>query len=134
MLVLFLPVKSIVYIFICQISWPRRSQTCFVWSHCYMTYRYMLYNRTAKRFFLKINNYQKAISNTWQLLYEMMVVSIHLDRSNTDSIYYYIFFMCTDSTYRYHFFYVQVTFACGFYFSVIKLFCNVHAHALEHVP
>lgn len=27
----------------------------------------------------------------------MMVVSIHLDRSNTDSIYYYIFFMCTDS-------------------------------------
>lgn len=51
MLVLFLPVKSIVYIFICQISWPRRSQTCFVWSHCYMTYRYMLYNRTAKRFF-----------------------------------------------------------------------------------
>lgn len=91
MLVLFLPVKSIVYIFICQIPWPRRSQTCFVWSHCYMTYRYMLYNRTAKRFFLKINNYQKAISNTWQLLYEMMVVSIHLDRSNTDSIYYYIF-------------------------------------------
>lgn len=63
----------------------------------------------------------------------MVVVSIHLDRSNTDSIYYYIFFMCTDSTYRYHFFYVQVTFACGFYFSVIKLFCNVHAHALEHV-
>lgn len=63
----------------------------------------------------------------------MMVVSIHLDRSNTNSIYYYIFFMCTDSTYRYHFFNVQVTFACGFYFSVIKLFCNVHAHALEHV-
>lgn len=79
----------------------------------------MLYNRTAKQFFFKINNYQKAISITWQLLYEMMVVSIHLDRSNTDSIYYYIFFMCTDSTYRYHFF------LCASYICMwILFFCH----------
>lgn len=59
----------------------------------------------------------------------MMVVSIHLDRSNTDSIYYYIFFMCTDSTYRITFFMCKLHLHVDFIFLSSNYFVTfMHMH------